>query len=62
MKSPEVGASLLQAFTQIPYPRAARGRRHPLAAILTLVAAMLCDARSLYAIAQYCPVLPSIAL
>lgn len=54
MKTAEMGASLLQAFAQIPDPRAARGRRHPLAAILTLVvAAMLADARSLYAIAQW---------
>ena len=49
-----MGASLLQAFAAVPDPRAARGRRHPLAAILTLaVAAMLADARSLYAIAQW---------
>jgi hypothetical protein len=54
MKTSELGASLLQAFAQVPDPRAARGRRHSLAAILTLaVAAMLADARSLYAIAQW---------
>ena len=54
MSTPEIGASLLQAFATVPDPRAARGRRHPLAAILTLaVAAMLVDARSLYAIAQW---------
>ena len=54
MRTEELGASLLQALAQIPDPRAARGRRHPLAAILTLaVTAMLADARSLYAIAQW---------
>ena len=54
MKTAELGASLLRALAQVPDPRAARGRRHPLAAILTLaVAAMLADARSLYAIAQW---------
>jgi hypothetical protein len=54
MKTAEIGASLLQAFASVPDPRAARGRRHPLAAILVLsVAAMLADARSLYAIAQW---------
>ena len=54
MSTAALGASLLQAFAQIPDPRAARGRRHSLAAILTLaVAAMLADARSLYAIAQW---------
>ena len=54
MKTAEMGASLLRAFATVPDPRAARGRRHPLAAILTLtVAAMLADARSLYAIAQW---------
>ena len=54
MKTEEIGASLLQALAQVPDPRAARGRRHPLAAILALaVAAMLADARSLYAIAQW---------
>ena len=54
MSTPKIGASLLQAFATVPDPRAARGRRHPLAAILALsVAAMLADARSLYAIAQW---------
>ncbi len=57
MSTPEIGASLLQTFATVPDPRAARaarGRRHPLAAILALaVAAMLADARSLYAIAQW---------
>ena len=54
MRTAELGASLLQALAAVPDPRAARGRRHPLAAILTLaVAAMLADARSLYAIAQW---------
>ena len=44
----------MAAFAQVPDPRARRGRRHPLVAILALgVAAMLADARSLYAIAQW---------
>lgn len=46
--------SLMEAFASVPDPRSAHGRRHPLAAILTLsVCAMLCGARSLYAIAQW---------
>jgi len=54
MSTAEIGASLLRTLAQVPDPRAARGRRHPLAAILALaVAAMLADARSLYAIAQW---------
>lgn len=54
METAEIGASLLAALAQVPDPRARRGRRHPLAAILALaVAAMLADARSLYAIAQW---------
>ncbi|MGZ3581895.1 MAG: transposase family protein [Ktedonobacterales bacterium] len=54
MQTAKMGASLLHAFAQVPDPRGARGRRHPLAAILALaVAAMLADARSLYAIAQW---------
>lgn len=46
--------SLLEAFGQVPDPRDAQGRRHPLPAILALAAvAMLSGARSLYAIAQF---------
>lgn len=46
--------SLWEAFTQVPDPRDAQGRRHPLPAILTLTSvAILSGARSLYAIAQF---------
>lgn len=46
--------SLMEALAEMPDPRHRRGRRHPLRAILALtVCAMLCGARSLYAIAQW---------
>jgi hypothetical protein len=46
--------SLRQAFESVPDPRFPRGRRHPLPVILALATcAMLCGARSLYAIAQW---------
>ena len=46
--------SLLEAFASIPDPRRKQGTRHSLTAILTLsTAAMLCGARSLYAIFQW---------
>jgi hypothetical protein len=54
MESDAVGRSLLEAFAGVPDPRSAQGRRHAVAAILTLsAAAMLSGARSLYAIAQW---------
>lgn len=47
-------SSLMQVLASVPDPRSPHGLRHPLAAILTLaVCAMLCGARSLYAIAQW---------
>lgn len=54
MKTQEMGQSLFAAFQEVTDPRAARGRRHPLPAVLTLMTvAMLSGARSLYAIAQW---------
>jgi hypothetical protein len=54
MNMDEVGPSLVAAFAAVPDRRRPNGRRHPLPAILTLAtAAMLCGARSLYAIAQW---------
>lgn len=46
--------SLWDAFADVPDPRKASGRRHPLRAVLTLCAvATLSGSRSLYAIAQF---------
>src|SRR5687767_4007913 len=46
--------SLWDAFAQIPDPREASGRRHPLQAVLTLASvAILSGARSQYAVAQF---------
>jgi hypothetical protein len=46
--------SLYEVFGEVPDPRDASGRRHPLQAILTLTSvAMLSGARSLYAVAQF---------
>lgn len=54
MKTEELGPSLLRALAAVPDPRSRHGRRHPLPAVLALATvAMLCGARSLYAIAQW---------
>jgi DDE_Tnp_1-associated len=46
--------SLLAALAEVPDPRRQRGRRYPVGAVLTFaVCAMVCGARSLYAIAQW---------
>jgi hypothetical protein len=50
----EAVPSLLTALQTVPDPRHRRGRRYHQAAMLTFaVCAMLCGARSLYAIAQW---------
>ncbi len=47
-------ASLPTVLASVPDPRRAQGRRYALGPVLTLaVCAMLCGARSLYAIAQW---------
>ena len=49
-----VEESLLEALARVPDPRSGHGKRHPLGATLGLaVCAMLCGARSLYAISQW---------
>jgi DDE family transposase len=54
MQTDELGASLLRALADVPDPRSRHGRRHALPAVLALATvAMLCGARSLYAIAQW---------
>ena len=54
MEAAELGPSLRAAFARVPDVRSRHGRRSPLPALLTLAtAAMLCGARSLYAIAQW---------
>ncbi len=54
MDTKALGQSLVEAYQWVPDPRAARGRRHPLPAILALAtAAMLEGAQSLYAIHQW---------
>jgi hypothetical protein len=46
--------SLLEALASVPDPRKRRGRRYSAATMLTFaVCAMVCGARSLYAIAQW---------
>jgi DDE_Tnp_1-associated len=54
MEAEAFGPSLLAAFARVPDVRSRYGRRYSLPALLTLAtAAMLCGARSLYAIAQW---------
>ena len=53
-QGPEVGSSLIEMLGRLPDPRSAHGKRHTLGAILGLaVCAMLCGARSLYAISEW---------
>ena len=60
--SEKLALSLREVLAQVPDPRKARGRRHPLAAILALaVCAMLGDCRSLYAMAQWGRARPELA-
>ncbi len=54
MRNNEIGPSLLAALARVPDVRSRHGRRYTLPALLTLAtAAMLCGARSLYAMAQW---------
>src|SRR5262245_11733301 len=54
MSAAAPAASLYEAFATVPDPRSRFGRSYGLASLLTLAAtAMLCGARSLYAIAQW---------
>jgi len=54
MDAPTVPASLSEVFASLPDPRAPRGRRHPLPALLSLTAvALLAGMRGLEAIAQF---------
>jgi len=54
MAAREPRESLLEALRGVPDPRCRRGRRYELATVLALaVCAMVCGARSLYAIAQW---------
>jgi len=53
-KREKAAQSLMEVLSSVPDPRSAHGRRHPVGAILALaVCAMLCGARSLYAISQW---------
>ena len=51
---PQPVTGLPEALENAPDPRAAKGKRHPLPVILAIAtAAMLCGARSIFAIAQW---------
>ena len=59
MDASEIGLSLLAAFARVPDVRSRHGRRYPLPALLTwATAAMLCGARSLYAMAPWAHLQP----
>ena len=50
----KVTRSLIEVLGSVPDPRSVHGLRHPLGAVLSMaVCAMLCGARSLYAISQW---------
>jgi hypothetical protein len=60
MKSEELGPSFLAAFARVPDVRSRHGRRYPLVALLALAtAALMAEARSLYAISQWGRLQPS---
>lgn len=57
------GLSLLEHLRAVTDRRKARGKRHPLAAILVVIAvAKLCGANSVYAVGQYAAAMPQQAL
>jgi len=54
MTTAKTAPSLLEALTEVPDPRSRHGRRYQIASVLALaVCAMVCGARSQYAIAQW---------
>ena len=53
MKKTTVRCHLMDILAEVPDPRKAKGKRHPLVAILALVVATLSGAKCYAAIAEY---------